>query len=151
MGFAVEEGGPTACKNKLIAFSFFFLLAIHSHVASTRLQSDRETRWYDYGHIINTTQSIWSIRELISRLFSGVAKFTVANSTKRAILRDKQDYDGTWWRAYLHMVFLSPLVCTVCTIRTNDAARGHVNTRAWVMGLYLANGLLCDPFTTVQL
>lgn len=28
---------------------------------------------------------------------------------------------------------------------------GHMNTQAWVMGLYLANGPLCDPFTAVQL
>lgn len=49
------------------------------------------------------------------------------------------------------VVSFSLLVCTVCSIRTNDASRGHVNTRAWVMGLYLANGPLCDPFTTVQL
>lgn len=81
MGFAVEQGGPTPCKNKLIAF---FLLAIRSRVASTRLRSERETRWYDYGDIIKTTQHIWSIRELISRLFSRVKKFTAANPANRA-------------------------------------------------------------------
>lgn len=151
MGFAVEEGGP---KNKLIAFSFFFSSFSHSQPRGVNKVVERKRnpviRLRPHNQH-DATQSIWSIRELISRLFSGVAKFTVANSAKRAILCDKQDYDGTWWRAYLHMVSLSPLVCMVCTIRTNDAARGHVNTRAWLMGLYLANGLLCDPFTTVQL